>query len=145
MFNTMIKTLTIAGLTTLALAYGAAKADGRPCHPPGGPNPYLPQSTPAPAWGWQPSPGADRWSDRIDARQERQMQLIRYGMHTGQLTPREAHRLMEEQRAIERMQRQFLADGHLSLEERKRLEMALLEARFNIRAQLYDRPHHPRW
>ncbi len=73
------------------------------------------------------------------------MQLIRYGMHTGQLTPREAHRLMEEQRDIERMQRHFLADGHLSLEERKRLEMALLEARFNIRAQLYDRRHHPRW
>ncbi|MFN3594906.1 MAG: hypothetical protein ACK4TK_09520 [Thiobacillaceae bacterium] len=43
------------------------------------------------------------------------------------------------------MQRQFLADGHLSLEERKRLEMALLEARFNIRGQLYDRPHHPHW
>ncbi|MFN3594905.1 MAG: hypothetical protein ACK4TK_09515 [Thiobacillaceae bacterium] len=96
MSNTMFKTLTIAGLTTLALASCAAKADGRPCHLSGGPNPYLPQSTPAPAWGWQPSPGPDRWNDRIDARQKRQMQLIRYGVNTGQLTPREAHQLMEE-------------------------------------------------
>lgn len=137
MRHTLIKTLTLTGLAVLALTNGAARADGRPCQPLGGHNPYYTQ--PAPAWGWQPHTRDGRWNDRIDARQERQMQLIRYGLHSGQLTPPEAQRLMEEQRAIERLQQQFLADGYLSLEERRRLEMALLKAKFNIRAQLHDR------
>jgi len=136
----MIKTLAMAGLTALARAHGAAKADGRPCQ---APRPILYLQQPSLAWGWQPSPGAGPWNDCSDA--ARQVQLIRYGMHTGSFTPREADRLVDEQRAIERMQRESMADGHLGVAERKRLERPLLKARPDIRAQRFDRPHRPRW
>lgn len=138
----MMKTLGIVVLSTLGLATGSAQADGRFCQSPGQ-NPYLAYTQPAPVWGWHFGQGSERWNDRIDLRQERQLNLIHHGIYTGRLTPREAQRLMAEQRDIERMQRQFMADGHLSPQERWRLDSALHEARSNIREDLRDRQY--RW
>mgnify|MGYP005836527237 CR=1 FL=1 len=138
----MMKTLGILVLSTLGLAAAAAQGDGRGCQTQVQ-NPYLQHIQPAPAWGWRDGPGSEHWSDRVDARQERQMRLIHYGVQTGQLTPREAQRLMAEQREIERLQRQFMVDGYLSPQERRRLDMALHEARSNIREELRDRQY--RW
>ncbi len=138
----MMKTLRLLVLASLGLAAGAVQADGRGCQTTAE-NPYLRHVPPAPAWGWRSGQGSEHWSDRIDRRQERQTGLIRYGVHTGQLTPREAKRLLAEQREIERLQRQFMADGHLSPQERRRLQMALHEARSNIRDELRDRQY--RW
>ncbi len=138
----MMKTLGILVLSTLALAAGTAKADGRGCQTPMQ-HPYAAHVQPAPHWGWHAGQGGERWNDRIDLRQDRQAGLIRYGVHTGQLTPREAQRLLAEQRQIDRLQRLFMADGYLSPQERQRLGLALHEARQNIREQLHDRQY--RW
>lgn len=140
----MMKTLGLLVLSILGLAAGAAKAEGRGCQTPVQ-NPYLVhvQPQPAPLWGWHSGQGGERWNDHIDLHQNRQASLIRYGVHTGQLTPREALRLMAEQREIDRLQRQFTADGHISAQERRRLELALHEARRNIREELHDRQY--RW
>lgn len=136
----MMKTLGLLVLANLGLAAGAVQADGRGCQTTAE-NPYLRHVPPAPAWGWRSGQGGEHWNERIDRRQERQISLIRYGVHTGQLTPREAQRLMAEQREIERMQRQFMADGHLGAQERRRLELALHEARHDIRDELRDRQY----
>ena len=138
----MMKTLGILVLSTFGLAAGAALADGRGCLSTGQ-NPYLAHVHPAPVWGWYSGQGGERWNERIDVRQDRQLSLIRYGVHTGQLSPREAQRLMAEQREIGRLQRRFMADGQLSPQERRRLELALHEARSNIREELRDRQY--RW
>lgn len=143
MKNGMIsKALGILILSTLGLAVGAAYADGRSCRPLAQ-NAYLQHVQPALAWGWRDGPGNEHWNDRVDARQDRQMRLIHYGVQTGQLTLHEAQRLMAQQRQIERLQRQFMVDGHLSPQERRRLQLVLHEARSNIREELRDRQY--RW
>jgi DNA-binding CsgD family transcriptional regulator len=141
-YGMMMKALGILFLSTVGLGAGVAKADGRGCQSLS-PNPYTAYVHPAPIWDWHSRQGGERWDDRIDFRQHRQTSLIRYGVQTGQITPREAQRLMTEQREIDRLQRQFMADGYLSPQERRRLELALQEARSNIREELRDRQY--RW
>jgi len=59
-------------------------------------------------------------------RQQHQKQRIRQGIASGQLTPREAQRLYQNQRKLHRIKQYALADGHVSRKE-GRILLAYLE------------------
>jgi len=77
-------------------------------------------------------------SDRIDARQYRQAAAIRHGIVTGQLSRREAHHLVRQQREIDRAEAWAQADGHVSWRERERIEAMQDHAGRSIRRELGD-------
>ena len=77
-------------------------------------------------------------SDRIDARQYRQAAAIRHGIVTGQLSRREAHHLVRQQRDIDRAEAWAQADGHVSWRERERIEAMQDHAGRSIRRELGD-------
>ena len=62
------------------------------------------------------------FAGRIHHRQYRQQKRIHQGVHSGQLTWREARSLEREQRRIQRSRRRAWADGRLTPRERFRLE-----------------------
>lgn len=68
----------------------------------------------------------------IDQMQARQRLRIEQGIRSGDLTRREARRLMTEQWQIERMQRQYMADNRLNPFERQRLMVELEQASRDI-------------
>ena len=74
----------------------------------------------------------------IDARQRFQHERIEAGRRSGALTPREFMRLMRQQQEIRVMERQFMADGHLSRFEYERLDTALDRSGHAIRRQARD-------
>jgi hypothetical protein len=76
---------------------------------------------------------------KIDQRQHEQHERIAQGLRSGELTRREADRLMHEQREIRELERQFLADGHLSSRERGALHAELNEASRHIHHEKNDR------
>jgi len=76
--------------------------------------------------------------ERIDARQYRQAAAIRHGIVTGQLDRREAHRLVRQQREIDRAEAWAQADGHVSWRERERIEAMQDHAGRSIRRELGD-------
>lgn len=78
------------------------------------------------------------YSQQIDARQARQVERIRFGVQTGQLTRREFRKLMREQDRIQAMEHHFRADGRLDARETARLDQALDQARRHIRVQMHD-------
>src|SRR5574340_25539 len=80
-----------------------------------------------------------RFSQEIDARQDRQMERIIAGMREGRLTRGEFRRLKEEQRDIRFMENDFRADGLIDAREFQRLERALDVASRNIWAEKHDR------
>ena len=85
----------------------------------GNPGAYAYQSGQVPqATGEYTSPPQGRWSDR---RQQRQEDRIQQGVASGQLTPREARRLQNEQARIRGAEGRMRADGNLSPQERARL------------------------
>lgn len=51
-------------------------------------------------------------------RQRQQTQRIKQGINSGQITPREAEMLYQDQRQVRQLRRHFLADGSLSHRER---------------------------
>lgn len=75
----------------------------------------------------------------IEQRQQRQMQRIRAGIDSGQLSRHEARDLLREQRQIEHAQRRYLADGRLSRDEWIHLDRMLDHAAVNIREEKHDR------
>lgn len=75
----------------------------------------------------------------VDARQHQQADRIRDGVRAGRLTPREADALIHQQREIRQVERQALADGHVSFRERRQLDRLLDRADRNIDRQLNDR------
>ena len=85
----------------------------------GNPGVYAYQAGQVPqATGEYTSPPQGRWSDR---RQPRQEDRIQQGQASGQLTPREARRLQNEQARIRGAEGRMRADGNLSPQERARL------------------------
>lgn len=74
----------------------------------------------------------------INARQARQQDRIRQGMHDGALTRREFRMLISEQHHIRSMKRDFMADGYLSPFEFRKLDQALHVAGRNIRMEKHD-------
>lgn len=81
----------------------------------------------------------------IDARQERQRERIEDARAHGLLSPREYHGLVAGQRGIQRMERDFLADGRLSRFEFDELNRALDAAHHQIRRESRDFAHAPRY
>ncbi len=138
------KSIGISALTGLALMAGSAQAHGW-----GQPNPYLPINVQvSPDYSGQhgsdgrfarePGPLHEGVAS-IDQRQQRQLQRIRAGIDSGQLSRREARDLLREQRDIERTQRHYLADGRLSRDEWIHLDRMLDHASVNIREEKHDR------
>jgi len=83
----------------------------------GNPDVYAYQPVPQATQGYTEAPSG-RW---IDRRQQRQQDRIHQGQASGQLTPREARRLQNEQGSIRGAERRMRADGNLSPQERTRL------------------------
>lgn len=69
----------------------------------------------------------------LDARQHRQHHRIREGRRTGEITRGEARQLYRQQARIDRMERRFTADGHVTGRERRHLDRALDRASRQIR------------
>lgn len=74
----------------------------------------------------------------INRMQAQQRRSIRQGMRSGELTSREARRLIGEQRMIQRRERAYLADGRLSRGERRDLYRDLRSANRHIYNQSHD-------
>ena len=79
------------------------------------------------------------YGQQIHARQDRQMERIRAGMHDGRLTRVEFRELMHEQHRIRAMERHFHADGVIDSREFRHLDHALDVASRHIRAEKQDR------
>lgn len=126
------KTLVITAMSCMALTAGIAQA-----HDWHGHNPYHPVAlhvAPQPDFAARPAR-----IDDIDLRQARQAKRIHAGLENGQLSRHEARDLLFEQRKIERTQRRYLADGHLSRWEWNSLDRMLDEASRDIRREKHDR------
>jgi hypothetical protein len=67
------------------------------------------------------------------------MEKIMHGLRVGNLSQREARKLMHEQREIEQLQRDYLADRHLSRNEWVELDQRLDRAEHDIRSEKRDR------
>ena len=80
----------------------------------------------------------DRANSVFDVRQDNQMDRIRQGVRSGELTPWEVRELAREQREIAALEQRFLADGRLDRYEFRRLDRELDEAARNIRAEQRD-------
>ncbi len=76
---------------------------------------------------------------RVDERQAQQTQRIHQGVASGQLTARETLRLRQQQRGIQRYERQAKADGLVSARERQHLHAMQTAASRDIRWQKHDR------
>lgn len=83
------------------------------------------------------------WVKETDRRLEQQAARIHRGLHGGELTRREAHRLTQQQHDIRALQRRFLADGRLSAHEFHQLDRALDAAHRSIVAESRDRQVRP--
>jgi hypothetical protein len=69
--------------------------------------------------------GANPRSPGVNTRQQRQHQRIGQGIHSGELTRYEAHRLGRIQREVRRDERQAKRDGCLTPRERLQLQREL--------------------
>lgn len=83
-------------------------------------------------------PQSQMFSQRINARQDRQMERIQAGRREGNLRRVEFRALMHEQREIRAMERYFRADGVIDAREFRRLDHALDIASRNIQAEKQD-------
>lgn len=134
--------LTVAGLATWSGLSHAGDASG-PGRAQGG-NPYLVASY---GHHGQHQYGDHRYRENryeygfyreIEQRQNRQAARIQKGIAQGEITRREAAKLFNQQRAIEHMQRDFMADGHLNRWEYAKLDRALDDASRDIQHQTHD-------
>jgi polyhydroxyalkanoate synthesis regulator phasin len=75
----------------------------------------------------------------VNARQHNQMERIRQGIASGELTREEARRLLQEQRAIRREETAYQSDGVLGRAERADLHRDLNRSSAGIARQRHDR------
>jgi len=68
--------------------------------------------------GFSQTARAVGFTDRLSQQEQR----IRGGIASGQITPREAGKLYQDQHQVHQLRRHFLADGNLSRRERNTLE-----------------------
>lgn len=86
--------------------------------------------------GAAPDPSA---TPRVDQREAKQERRIQQGVNSGQLTPREAHRLEREQDRIERLEGNAKTDGKVTAKERARLDHMQDRASRDIAREKHDR------
>jgi hypothetical protein len=79
----------------------------------------------------------------VNERQDKQMDRILSGLYEKRITPQEFRKLMDGQRDIQRMERQFLADGLLSRHEYQKLDSALDAANRSIFREKHDAQGRP--
>lgn len=140
-----VTSLGMVALSSMVLLAAPAQASSRSCVPYGHQQQphaahYMPQQPHGYGQhlGWGKHDGGHFQQASIDGRQARQGERIHNGIHSGQLTPREAQKLAYEQRNIEHLQRHYTADGHLSPAEARHLDWQLDQARWNIRQEKHD-------
>jgi hypothetical protein len=76
---------------------------------------------------------------RVDQREANQERRIRQGVNSGQLTPREANRLENQQDRIDRAEDRARADGKVTAQERARLNGMQDRASRDIAREKHDR------
>ena len=81
---------------------------------------------------------AERITPRVDQHEANQQARIDAGVASGQLTRREARRLEREQAKIHAAERHAKADGVVTPQERRHLELLQKQASANIHAQKHD-------
>jgi hypothetical protein len=74
----------------------------------------------------------------INRREHREQQRIRQGVHSGELTRREAARLEAQQGRIRGYEWYAKSDGHVSRAERRHLDRMLDRASHDIHHQKHD-------
>lgn len=74
----------------------------------------------------------------VERRAENQAYRIEQGRQTGQITWREGRKLRKEQREIDGLKHDFLADGYLSRREARVLKQKQETASWNIINEKYD-------
>ena len=85
-------------------------------------------------------------NDNINRREAYQRDRIREGVRSGELTRREAGRLVNEQRRIESYERRSrLDDGRLDRHERQRLDQMLDRSNRDIYREKHDRQDRDRY
>jgi hypothetical protein len=90
--------------------------------------------------------GRYRRYDNVNRRESYQRNRIREGIRSGELTRREAGRLIHQQRRIESYERRSrLDDGRLDRNERRRLDRMLDRSSRDIRRQKNDRQDRDRY
>jgi hypothetical protein len=139
----LMKTLMVVGLAGVALAAGAAKADGKMFEPSFKRGPAIEQVRYDRDTDRYGRPG--RYASQAELKSEvaqrldRQMDRILDGLENGRLTNREAVSLLQEQRQLERLEKRYLADDFLSLNEFRELDQRLDVASQRIFAEKRDR------
>lgn len=133
-----VKTLTLLGLTTLALAAGSSQAEPGFGYYNGNQNfnPWL--NNPAYQQARQQVALKERQA-QLGLRMDSQLQRILGGMEDGRLTLREASGLLREHLAIGALERGYMADGRLGPRELLNLEQRLDEANRRIMFEKHDR------
>lgn len=136
----LFKTIAASVLLSSAFAAASASADnGYVSVAFGDYNGYRVQHHDAGHDGYQPYRHYDTHTGHhVDRVQFEQRNRIQNGIRSGELTPREAARLIAEQREIERLQHIYMSDGRLAPRERQRLLAELDEASRNIWRQKHD-------
>jgi hypothetical protein len=86
-----------------------------------------------------------RLRKEVNERQDRQMDRILSGFYEKRITAHEFRRLMDEQRDIRQMERQFLSDGFLNRSEYQKLDRALDNASRNIYKEKHDAQARPNY
>lgn len=143
--NLMKMTLTVLALGSLGLLATGAQADGnRGGYGPGFNTSYgqiqdRAQDRDHRRYDSEAFLQSERFTQQVNARQERQMDRIQHGMRNGALTRFEFRDLMQEQREIRAMEQHFRADGILDAREFQRLDRTLDVASQNIRYEKHDR------
>lgn len=84
-----------------------------------------------------------RLINEVNDRQDQQMDRILGGLYDKRINPVEFRKLMDEQRAIRGLERQFLADGFLTRFEYQKLDAALDAASRNIFREGHDAQGRP--
>jgi Spy/CpxP family protein refolding chaperone len=79
-----------------------------------------------------------RLTKEVNERQDKQMDRIRNGFYERRINPVELRKLMDEQRDIRQMERQFLSDGFMNRLEYQRLDTALDMASRHIFKEAHD-------
>jgi hypothetical protein len=89
-----------------------------------------------------------RLVNEVNGRQDKQMDRILNGFYEKRINPHEFRRLMDEQRDIRNLERQFLSDGFLTRSEYQKLDAALDASSRSIYREGHDaqgRPAYGGW
>ena len=140
--TTTLKTLSLLGLSSMALVAASGHADigyGNYGAVPN-PNPWMANQSYHQA---RFLAALKQRQEQLDQRQDAQMLRILNGMESGKLTSREAVVLLREHLAIANLERRYMADGRLGPNELASLEQRLAEAERHITFEQRDRERTP--